>query len=183
MITKALLTDAASIERLVNSAYRGEESRKGWSTEADLLDGTRIDEAGVRELLQKPGTTLLKYVRDDEIIGCVELRLEKNKMYLGMLSVNPVLQAGGIGRQLLQEAESYALREKATVIFMTVLSVRTELIDWYVRRGYELTGERKTFSIKEARHGIAKTTLEFVILQKIISKASPLSDDTGGRSH
>ena len=165
-ILKAILADAPTINQLVNSAYRGEGSKQGWTTEADLLDGTRIDEAAVADLLTKPDTTILKYVEDNLILGCVELRKEKDKLYLGMLSVAPNTQGKGIGKKLLLAGEEHARSLGIRAMMMTVISVRKELIDWYVRHGYELTGERKPFVVPDTRWGIPKQTLEFVVLEK-----------------
>jgi putative hydrolase of the HAD superfamily len=169
MITHAEKKDAQELEKLVNSAYRGDSSRQGWTTEADLLDGTRIYAEAIAELIES-GTTILKYVENDEILGCVELREENEKLYLGMLSVRPHLQGKGIGKKLLYEAEKEANKHKIKSIFMTVISARKELIDWYVRHGYELTGDRKPFSFTDPRLGQPKTKLEFVVLEKKLKK-------------
>lgn len=165
-VKKATLADAPAINQLVNSAYRGDASRQGWTTEADLLDGTRIDEAAVAELIAQPNTTVLTYSEADTILGCVELRSEKGKLYLGMLSVAPNTQGKGIGKKLMAAAEDHARSLGITTIFMTVISVRKELIDWYVRHGYRLTGERKPFVVPDTRWGIPKQQLEFVVLEK-----------------
>lgn len=166
MITKALIEDATELDTLVNSAYRGDSSRTGWTTEADLLDGTRTDAAAIADLIQTADTTLLKYVEGNEIIGCVELRIQKGKLYLGMLTVRPHWQGKGIGKELLKAAEAEAKNQQCTSIFMTVISVRKELIDWYVRHGYSLTGERKPFAFDDPRFGQPKMRLEFVVLEK-----------------
>jgi len=166
MISKAVNEDAPALDKLVNSAYRGDSSRTGWTTEADLLDGTRTDAAAIAELIQTPGTTLLKYVEDNEILGCVELRNQRGKLYLGMLTVKPHLQGKGIGKLLLKEAEEEAKNQKCSSIFMTVISVRKELIDWYLRHGYQLTGERKPFAFNDPRFGQPKMKLEFIVLEK-----------------
>ncbi len=165
-ILQATPLDAKELNALVNSAYRGDESRQGWTTEADLLDGTRIDEAALRELLEKPDTVILKFTEEEKIIGCVELRHEKEKLYLGMLSVSPTAQGKGIGKKLLAAAEVHARSKNIPSIFMTVIAVRKELIDWYVRHGYQLTGERKPFVVPDERWGIPKQKLEFVVLEK-----------------
>jgi ribosomal protein S18 acetylase RimI-like enzyme len=165
-VKKATLADAPAINQLVNSAYRGDASRQGWTTEADLLDGTRIDEAAVAELIAQPNTTVLTYSEADTILGCVELRSEKGKLYLGMLSVAPNTQGKGIGKKLMAAAEDHARSLGITTIFMTVISIRKELIDWYVRHGYRLTGERKPFVVPDTRWGIPKQQLEFVVLEK-----------------
>jgi ribosomal protein S18 acetylase RimI-like enzyme len=170
MITKAIVEDAPALETLVNSAYRGDSSRQGWTTEADILDGTRTDAAAIAELIQTPGTTLLKYVEENKILACVELKNEEGKLYLGMLTVKPSLQGKGIGKLLLKEAEEEAKRQNCKSIFMTVISVRKELIDWYVRHGYQLTGERKPFAFNDPRFGQPKQKLEFIVLQKKLTK-------------
>lgn len=166
MITHATITDAAELDRLVNSAYRGESSRQGWTTEADLLDGTRTDAAAIADLFQVPGTKILKYVEDNSILGCVELRNQQGKLYLGMLTVKPDIQGKGIGKKLLEAAEQEARNQHCSAIYMTVISVRKELIDWYLRHGYRLTGETKPFAFSDPRFGQPKMKLEFVVLEK-----------------
>jgi ribosomal protein S18 acetylase RimI-like enzyme len=168
-ITRAVLEDALALDKLVNSAYRGETSRQGWTTEADLLDGTRTDAAAIADLIRTPGTVLLKYTHLNEILGCVELRKEQDRLYLGMLTVKPDLQGRGIGKLFLKAAEEEAIRSGCTSIFMTVISVRKELIDWYLRHGYRLTGERKPFAFTDPRFGQPKTKLEFVVLEKTLT--------------
>ena len=167
-LRKATPADAAAINQLVNSAYRGDASRQGWTTEADLLDGTRIDEAAIRDLIARPDTTVLTYWEEGALLGCVELRASENKLYLGMLSVKPDTQGKGIGKKLMAAAEDHARSQGIPVIFMTVISARKELIDWYVRHGYRLTGERKPFVVPDQRWGIPKQKLEFVVLEKTI---------------
>jgi ribosomal protein S18 acetylase RimI-like enzyme len=169
MITRAIEEDARELNKLVNAAYRGDDSRQGWTTEADLLDGTRIDEAALRELIQSTDTTVLKYEEGGQLVGCVELRIEHNKLYLGMLSVKPDTQGMGIGKKMLKAAEDHARELQCIAIKMTVIDGRQELIDWYVRHGYQLTGERKPFIVPDIRWGIPKKSLEFVLLEKSIS--------------
>lgn len=167
-ITTVKLEDAPLLNILVNSAYRGDSSRQGWTTEADLLDGTRTDTAAIEEMISTPDLTLLKYVEDGKILGCVELRKEKEKLYLGMLTVQPDLQGKGIGKKLLRASEAEARKQGCRGIFMTVISERKELIDWYVRHGYSDTGVRKPFSFNDPRFGQPKKQLEFVVLEKVI---------------
>jgi ribosomal protein S18 acetylase RimI-like enzyme len=168
MITRAVAQDALELDKLVNSAYRGDSSRQGWTTEADLLDGTRTDAAAIKELIETPGVAILKYVESNEILACVELKKENDKLYLGMLTVKPILQGKGIGKELLKAAEEEAKILKCTSIFMTVISVRQELINWYNRHGYLLTGERKPFAFNDPRFGQPKMKLEFIVLEKKI---------------
>jgi ribosomal protein S18 acetylase RimI-like enzyme len=167
-VRAATIADVKALNTLVNSAYRGEVSKKGWTTEADLLDGTRIDEIALQDLILKKGTTVLCYETESNIQACVELREEGDKLYLGMLSVNPEMQGGGLGKILLKEAEVFAKEKRLAYIYMTVISVRTELIAWYERHGYQLTGEKKPFVVPDIRWGIPKQPLEFVVLRKPI---------------
>lgn len=168
-ITKATVTDTTELTNLVNSAYRGESSQAGWTTEANLLDGIRIDEETMRGYLGSDTITILKYTNDEgKIIACVYLEPKDNKrLYLGMLSVSPTLQAGGMGRQLLHEAEVWCHKLDCDVIFMTVITTRTELIDWYKRRGYIDTGKREPFH-DGTRFGVPKADIELMVLEKEI---------------
>ena len=168
-ISPATSDDVPALNRLVNAAYRGDESRKGWASEADLLDGSRIDEAALRDMLRESGVTILAYKEKGELVGCVELRKAGDKLYLGMLSVNPHLQGQGIGKKLMRAGEDFARTQACNKIFMTVISVRKSLIEWYVRHGYRLTGERKPFVVPDERWGIPKQPLEFVVLEKSIA--------------
>jgi len=175
MILPAKIEDAPTLSNLVNSAYRGDSSRQGWTTEADLLDGTRTDTNAMEYLLERPGTVILKYVDNTAILGCVELDRKGDQLYLGMLTVQPDLQGKGIGKELLRAAEEEARKQKCTRIFMTVISLRHELIDWYLRHGYTDTGQRKPFKVPDSRWGIPKMDLEFVVLEK---KLRPHSANT-----
>jgi ribosomal protein S18 acetylase RimI-like enzyme len=158
--------DIPALNILVNSAYRGETSKQGWTTEADLLKGIRTDEASLKESMQQPNAFILKYEEENKILGCVYLRQEDNKMYLGMLTVAPHLQNKGIGKILLAAAEEESRTRNCTAIFMSVISVRTELINWYKNRGYYDTGKTKPFPKDDTRFGIPKQPLEFIILEK-----------------
>jgi ribosomal protein S18 acetylase RimI-like enzyme len=169
MISKATLNDAATLVQLVNSAYRGENSKKGWTTEADLLDGQRTDEAAIIDLIKKPDAALLKYEAPGGALqACVYLEKQQEKLYLGMLTVAPHLQKSGLGKKLLQAAEAYSREQHCKTIIMTVISVRKELIQWYERQGYHLTGETKPFPHDDPRFGIPKQPLEFVVLKKYL---------------
>ncbi len=168
-ILQATTEDIPALERLLNSAYRGEESKKGWTTEADLLKGDlRTDASTLHSLATTPGAVFLKYVSDDnKTEGCVFLHKKENKLYLGMLSVAPSAQAKGIGKQLMTEAENYAKTKHCTSIFMKVISVRDELVAWYERKGYRKTGETEPFPT-DNRFGVPAQQLEFIIMEKSI---------------
>jgi ribosomal protein S18 acetylase RimI-like enzyme len=166
MISTASPHDIPELTMLVNSAYRGDVSRKGWTTEADLLDGDRrTDEECLSHLLKKPDAVILKFVSDDHITGCVYLEKQGNAVYLGMLSVAPAVQAQGIGKELLHAAEEYARQQRCDSIVMTVISLRLELIQWYGRHGYKPNGETKPFP-EDEKFGKARQPLQFVVLEK-----------------
>lgn len=166
-IEQATATDILALVTLLNSAYRGEDSKKGWTSEADLLRGElRTDAATLRKLMQTDGAIFLKYVNDrGGVDGCVFLQKKERKLYLGMLSVSPTIQAKGIGKQLMAEAEKYAAKNKCASIFMKVISIRHELIAWYERKGYKKTGEKEAFPTDD-RFGVPTQPLEFIILEK-----------------
>ncbi len=159
-------TDIIELVQLVNSAYRGISSKKGWTTEADLLEGVRTDPDTLSEQLKHSDQTFLKAIDPSrKIIGCVGLQKKKDILYLGMLTVQPDIQATGIGKKLLIAAEEFAINHAIYCIEMTVISVRHELIAWYQRRGYQLTGEKRAFP-NDPKFGIKKQDLEFVVLEK-----------------
>ncbi|WP_018614219.1 GNAT family N-acetyltransferase [Segetibacter koreensis] len=168
-ISKASNKDISQICALVNSAYRGDTSRKGWTTEADLFDGIRIDQPTLTTYLNETDSVMLTCTNENqEIIGCVYLKKEREHLYLGMLTVAPNVQAKGIGKLLLKAAEEKAIKEGCKSIVMTVITSRHELINWYKRHGYYETGLRQPFP-KDEKFGKPKLPLEFMILQKDIS--------------
>ena len=167
-ITKAKLTDIPQLNVLVNSAYRGESSKKGWTTEADLLGGIRTDEEVLTALINKENSVMLLYKKNNALIGCVNLQQQNNKIYLGMLTVDPELQGSGAGKILLKASEDYAKEIGCTKIYMTVISIRIELIAWYERRGYKDTGERKPFPMDDPKFGLPKMELEFIVMEKLL---------------
>ncbi len=165
-IIKATIYDTSELTKLVNSGYRGESSKQGWTTEAHILDGIRIDEQTMTSYFEDPNITILKYINDEgEIIGCVYLEVKNSKLYLGMLTVSPLLQTNGIGRQLLHEAEKVANQLNCSAIFMTVITTRHELVQWYERRGYVATGEILPFH-DGTRFGIPNQVIELAVLEK-----------------
>ncbi|MBS1664726.1 MAG: GNAT family N-acetyltransferase [Bacteroidetes bacterium] len=164
--------DIPALTKLVNSAYRGEG---GWTNESHLLDGARTNEAGIAELIREPDSIIFKYV-DLEVTqaelaekpaGCVYLHKQGNKLYLGMLSVDPTRQGGGIGKDLLDAAVVYAQEMGCVTIRITVISLRTELVAWYERHGYVRTGETEPFHAGE-KFGIQKQPLELVVLERAV---------------
>jgi ribosomal protein S18 acetylase RimI-like enzyme len=165
-LTFSPATDAEvpALNRLVNRAYRGEAAAQGWTTEAHLLAGQRTDEADLREQLLSPGATfLLARTAAQELVGSVYLQPQDPELYLGMLSVEPALQAQGLGRQLVVAAEHFARTLGCTAIRITVISVRHELLAWYERLGFRRTGATVDFPT-DTRFGIPRHTEPLVLL-------------------
>jgi ribosomal protein S18 acetylase RimI-like enzyme len=171
MTGKIRIADQRDIPRIVellNMAYRGEASKKGWTTEADLIAGeVRADEASVRDTMRAPGSIFLVFEQDEQLQGSVNLQKHGGRLYLGMFAVNPDLQGSGIGKQLLKGAGAHALDQGCYSIYMKVISVRTELIQWYQRHGYQDTGERTPFP-EDGLTGKHLQPLEFATLEKKI---------------
>jgi ribosomal protein S18 acetylase RimI-like enzyme len=169
-ISKATVEDISSLLKVINAAYRGEASTKGWTTEAHLLVGElRIDEASLLELFNNKNAVVLKFINNnEEILGNVYLEKQNDKLYLGLFSVSPDAQSQGIGKQLLKAANDYAIEQNCSSIYMTVISARHELIAWYVRHGYNRTGESKPFPVDE-KFGKPTQRLELIVLQKILA--------------
>lgn len=168
MITKALLEDIPALTTLINSAYRGETSKKGWTTEAHLLEGKRTTEEELKKLILNPKNTFLKFTEHNQIIGSVLLVEKEHQLYLGMLTVSPELQNSGIGKKMLAQGENHAKALGLSSIIMTVVSVRSELIAWYKRHGYVETGVREAFPSSDIHINISDNPLEFIYLEKKI---------------
>ncbi|WP_426094424.1 GNAT family N-acetyltransferase [Flavobacterium sp. DSR2-3-3] len=168
MITKATLENVSQLNKLINSAYRGESSKKGWTTEANILEGLRTTEEELTEMIQNHKNTILKFTENNQIIGCVLLVEKEQELYLGMLTVSPELQNSGVGKKLLQQAEIHASELGLPKIVMTVISVRKELIAWYKRNGYKDTGAKEPFPASDVHIPITEEPLEFIVMEKRI---------------
>ncbi len=164
--------DVDAIARLVESAYRGESSRAGWTTEADLLDGQRTDAIEVRSLIEGVDSFVLLAEEPDGLVGSVWLSRQGGNAHIGMFAVRPTRQASGAGRQLLAHAEREAKRILGVQdVQMTVISQRTELIAWYERRGYVRTNEVRPFPYGDPRFGAPRRDdLAFVVLEKTLAR-------------
>ncbi|MDO7842649.1 GNAT family N-acetyltransferase [Sphingomonas immobilis] len=173
-LTTSRLAVAADLERLhpvIERAYRGDSARAGWTHEADIIaEGTRTDMATLEGILADPTTRLIVALHGDTPIGCVQVSDKGSGIaYLGLLCIDPLLQAGGLGRQLITAAEDLARDSFAAMgIEMTVIEQRAELIAYYERRGYAQTGERRDFPIP------LDPPLFMTVLAKRLAQPSPL---------
>lgn len=152
MFRPARTADVPAVVALVQSAYRGDSSRAGWTTEADLIEGQRVDPAMVEAAMAE--TYVLVAEQDGELVGCCQLERREGYGYFGMFAVDPGRQGGGLGRAVLGEAERIARDEwGAGELRMTVIVQRQDLIGWYERRGFVRTGDRSPFPYGDERFG------------------------------
>lgn len=175
-IFPAQSADANELSILVNSAYRGESSRAGWTTEADFLDGQRTDPDRILNDIRSPGRVILT-LRETEkspILGCVYLENLGSDCYLGMLTVRPGLQTQGYGQMLMNAAEAQARSWRCKNMVLGVIQLRDSLIQWYERRGYQKTGETRPFPYHDPLCGLPKRNdLHFVMFRKPLLELHP----------
>jgi len=172
VVTEAEDRDAEELSTLVNSAYRGDSSRAGWTTEADLLGGQRTSAELLRGDMSNPHSRILclREATAGPILACVFLRRQDRECYLGMLTVKPNIQTRGIGKYLMQKAEAYAKNWGAERIVLSVIQVRETLMAWYERRGYKKTGHSRPFPYGDLQFGHPKRDdLYFVIFEKSLN--------------
>ena len=171
----ATQADIPAVVGLVESAYRGESSRAGWTTEADFLEGRRTGPDDIEAILAREKSRLLLVERGGELLACAHVAVEDGAGYFGMFSVQPRLQGGGIGSRVLAEAERIAAQDwRCPSMRMTVIDIRDDLIPFYLRRGYHRTGIIKPFPYGDARFGLPKRDdLRFEVLEKPLAGNSP----------
>ncbi|MEU3032603.1 GNAT family N-acetyltransferase [Streptomyces incarnatus] len=160
--------DVDALVVLIESAYRGDASRAGWTTEADILEGQRTDPEGVLEVIKSADSRLLTVERDGRVVACCQLEHRGDHAYFGMFAVSPTLQGEGLGKTVIAEAERQARAAWGiSEMHMTVISVRDDLIAWYERRGYRRTGQMSPFPYGDERFGIPqRADLQFELLVK-----------------
>jgi GNAT superfamily N-acetyltransferase len=164
----ATAADAPLITALVESAYRGEASRAGWTSEADYLHGQRTDITEIEELLVSENGRFVLLEHDGVLVASCYIEHQGAVCYFGMFSVHPPLQGAGIGRLVIEEVERIAREEwQCERIEMTVIDIRDTLIAWYERRGYSRTGRTKPFPYGDDRFGLPqRDDLRFEYLVK-----------------
>jgi ribosomal protein S18 acetylase RimI-like enzyme len=159
--------DIPALHALIESAYRGESAKSGWTHEADLLGGQRTDPDMLAAIIDDPKQALLLHHDGDRLTGCVCVADRGDHGYLGMLTVAPGLQGQGLGKRLIQAAETHIRTVwHHTRVRMTVIRQRAELIAWYQRLGYTDTGETEAFPAHDPRFGLPRQPLSFIVLEK-----------------
>ncbi|MDQ3126644.1 MAG: GNAT family N-acetyltransferase [Pseudomonadota bacterium] len=167
-IRDAVTADIPALHRLIESAYRGEASRAGWTTEADLLDGQRTDPEDLADILADPKQALLTAWSDGVLVGCVRIAdRDEGTGDFGMLSVSPTLQGGGLGRRLVEAANTTLMdRFGARRVRISVFPQRETLIAWYERLGYQRTADTLPFPYGDPRLGLPKRDdLYFIVME------------------
>ena len=173
-VRTAATSDIPALVTLVTSAYRGESSRSGWTTEADLLDGARIDPDVLRADIERADSRVVVIDGAHAPLACAHVAIEDGAGYFGMFAVDPTQQGRGTGDALLAECERIARDEwHLPGMRMTVIDVREALIAFYLRRGYRRTGILKPFPYGDTRFGIPRRDdLRFEVLEKTFGAAA-----------
>ncbi|MDC7710283.1 GNAT family N-acetyltransferase [Vogesella indigofera] len=162
--------DADAIADLVNRAYRPPAGTAGWTHESELVAGARIDAGQVRRTLAQDGSRILLGLQQTRLSACVNVVADGDGCYIGMLAVDPSLQAGGLGKQMLAHAEQFARQHfQASYCHMTVLSARPELLAYYLRRGYRQTGEYQPFPHDANAGTPLRADLRIEVLRKTLT--------------
>jgi ribosomal protein S18 acetylase RimI-like enzyme len=166
---KALPADAERLVDFVNFAYRGETSREGWTTEADLLEGLRTNLSDIQVLISSDDALIQLAFDATELVGSVCVERQGDQASIGMFAVNPRRQGHGIGKQLLQEAEHAAQQTWGVRrLVMSVITLRHELIAFYERRGYRRTGVLKPFPVNPAMWTPKVAGRQLELLEKVL---------------
>lgn len=166
---EAKIAEAEPIVFLINSAYRGESSRLGWTTEADLLAGLRTNVTNILTLIADKNSKLLICEYQKILVGSVLIQMHEQQLIIGMLAVSPSYQGKGIGKQLLAFAEFTAWQTWAVRRFlMYVIPLRHELVAFYERRGYQRTGLYQRFPENPTMWMPKVTNLHLELLEKNI---------------
>jgi ribosomal protein S18 acetylase RimI-like enzyme len=169
---KARKSDIETIVQLVNKAYRPKLESRGWTDESDIVSGERINAVQVTDAISKEYSAILLGFKDSEVVACVHVEKDGNNCHIGLFAVNPILQGSGCGKQMLDHAERYANENFSSEKFiMFVVSSRNELISFYLRRGYQKTGEIMDYPISAGVGTPKYADLKIEILEKIASMA------------
>jgi N-acetylglutamate synthase-like GNAT family acetyltransferase len=148
-VRRASEGDIPALHALIESAYRGETARRGWTHEADLVSTPRTSRDALLTLMRDPDEALLAAYDGAQLVGCFQLTSRAGGIaYVGLITVAPHLQARGLGKALLAEAEAAAQALfGAQTLELSVVTKRPELVAYYARRGFSATGELIPFPV------------------------------------
>lgn len=164
----ATTNDIPAITSLINRSYRGDSSRAGWTTEADLLSGARIDETGMLQLINDPDSLILIARSSETILATLHVHREADSVHFGLFAVEPTMQGSGIGKELLAYAESESIKQwGVSTVIMEVITHRSELIKYYERRGYVRTGKMIPFPTSKLWNQLCDTLTLEVLSKKL----------------
>jgi ribosomal protein S18 acetylase RimI-like enzyme len=156
-IRPANVDDVDALMAMINAAYRPSSENAGWTHESKLVAGPRINRLQLLSAITEAAGVLLVKVSNNSIVACVQIQQQGVDAYIGMLTVSPSEQKIGLGKAMLDYAETYAIAEfSAERLIMVVLSARHELMEFYLRRGYARTGEVRAYPV-DSGVGIPKT--------------------------
>ncbi|MEY4782166.1 MAG: hypothetical protein RIR41_101 [Pseudomonadota bacterium] len=181
-------SDTPSLVALIERAYRGEDTAGNWNSEAHLLKGPRTNDEEISTLIAREDSRFIIAEAGGRLAGCClvqglddptrnwssadgpvdsgaasPMATAVNAAYFGMFAIDPGTHGGGIGKTLIAEAER-RVQELwgANQMVMTVINLRTALIEWYQRRGYRLTGATLPFPFSDTT---GETTRDFHLVE------------------
>ena len=183
-LRQAKSDDVDALKQLLDRCYRQDE---GWTNEADLVGGIRITDSELTSVIADPKHYVFLYPQTEtgnregqetgELLGCIAVDMQENtdksRAYIGMFAVHPELQGHGVGHEILQAAETFATRhlqsrDQPSCLTMSILSHRPELLAYYERRGYKLTGVTMPFP-EDGNNGEPKRQdLQLLELEKTV---------------
>lgn len=169
--------DAPAIRQLVQAAFQAADTRQDWTADMDLNIRFRLTvEEVMPRIISPDGAIVMAFVTtddngDESLVASVEVAKRSNDLArLSMLAVDQQHQRGGIGREILAHAERYCQQRWGVTKFgLDALSTRQALIAWYMRRGYQKTGETVPFPVEKFSDLALPEDLCFVQLEKDLS--------------
>eukprot|EP00753_Platysulcus_tardus_P009730 PLAT227.17.p1 GENE.PLAT227.17~~PLAT227.17.p1 ORF type:complete len:168 (+),score=65.36 PLAT227.17:233-736(+) len=134
-IREARADDAGALLTIINAAYE---------SEAWFKNSSRIDEAGVADLLASTDSQLYVGEEAGEPVACVLYsNIDEDVAYMGLLSVSPAKQRRGIGRKLIAFIEGKAVEAGRKRLRIQYVNIRKELPVYYEPLGFAAVGEHE----------------------------------------
>lgn len=175
----ATAEDAPQLQQLIQSAFRAEDSRQNWTGDMGLASKFRMEVEEIENFMSAPECEFLMATDNNgALVGTIAVsKRGANGARLSMLAVDPRHHRGGLGRQLLAYAEEYGQRTwGATKLELNALSTRQTLISWYMRRGYQKTGETSPFPREKFAELELPDDMCFVEFEKYLNTVAVAED-------